>query len=360
MLLLNRKAYTLSQFVLLWVLGILFVILVCLNAVRYHATAQAKEAEDFMQRVRAEQEDRCTLGRKYAVYKKNLRAFSKMKKDTKSIRYDISSGTGITAHHKLLDFRLQMPSYADGRICCDNCEKLNHYYSHCDVLKKRADFISAEPNCAFYETGKKSPDNLRKPVENEMPPVPGQAITPLAQEEDTVISANQPTEVPQTTVPQTQPTQQTEKSASVTKQPIKTCKMSAQGDFFIDECSVYQAGTRGNVVHTWNKEKCAYDITQTCILPARWKAVNSTKEEKGLYPSDLEDYCPQLLKSMPCPKAATVGQECGNVDSVCYKNCQITNQTEVRESSLIVLYDVQVQMTQLRCMPAKEVIVSIP
>ncbi len=408
MLLFNRKAYTLSQFILLWILGVLFVILVCLNVFRYRATAQARQAEAFMQEVRAEQEDRCTLGRKYAVYQNHLKTFYKRKEGTRHIRYDLSSGHGITAHHKLLDYRLQMPSYTDGRICCDNCGKLNHYYSRCDVLQKRKDFIPSDPECTVYRPEKKG-----KKTDTQTPAQPAeQTQEPTVQPTEKMMTegasvppvpATEPQETPAPTEPasdaQTQLTEQTpateEKPAttqpakeataapadtpvsadapaagaddsSATAQPApkpaasRKCKIPASGEFFIDECDVYQSGARGSVVHTWNFDTCSYEITQSCMMPARWKKVSNTKEEKGLYPSDLDTYCEQLIKSAPCPANAAANRECGTVDEVCYKECKITQQTEVRESALIVLYDVEVKSEQLRCLPAKEITVSVP
>lgn len=388
MLLFNRKAYTLSQFILLWILGALFVILVCLNVFRYRATAQAKEAEAFMQEVRAEQEDRCAVGRKYAVYGNHLKTFYKRKQGTRYIRYDLSSGHGISAHHKLLDFRLQMPSYADGRICCDNCGKLNRYYAPCNVLQKRKDFVLSDPDCMAYMPGRKGtagkpntppaqPEEKRQAAEKSMAAENETAV--VAEETALQPSDGQPQNQP---VGQVQPAQQTQTVAAETAQPpvaepvsqeaaqpatsqkpasaARKCKIPAQGEFFIDECEVYQEGTRGSVVHTWNFDMCAYEVTQTCMMPARWKRDISTKEEKGLYPSDLDNYCVEFLKSAPCPAGAAAGRECGSVGDVCYKDCQITDKTEVKESALIILYDVQVKIEQLRCMPAREVTVKIP
>ncbi len=388
MLLLNRKAYTLSQFVLLWVLGILFVILVSLNVLRYRATAQAKEAEAFMQEVRTEQEDRCALGRKYAVYNNHLKTFYKRKNSTRAIRYDLSSGHGISAHHKLLDFRLEMPSYSDGRICCDNCGQLNRYYAPCAALIKRSDFVKADPECTAYVKDKKGKNGAQRqssrteavaqPVEKSMDSNNPEAVASQTDQEEPGLPASaeqsaqpaaQETTIatPMPNSPETAPVaeEQTAPKDAVAAEPKKvvkkkTCKIPAQGEFFIDGCNVYQEGTRGSVVHTWNFDTCSYETTQNCMMPAKWKRTAETKEEKGLYPSDLEDYCVQFLKQAPCPAGAAAGRECGSVDEVCYKDCQITDKAEVKESALIVLYDVQIKTEQLRCMPAKEVTVKVP
>ena len=399
MLLFNRKAYTLSQFILLWILGILFVILVCLNIIRYRATAQARNAEAFMQEVRAEQEDRCTVGRKYAVYANHLKTFYNHEHAVKSMHFDLSSGNGIVARHKLLDFRLQMPSYADGRICCDNCQKLNRYYMHCDTLQKSKDFIPVEKECAFYptpKTGKKaktgkteaskeeetavpSTQQTREPVEKRMDPnsdsvavSEGESVQEPAQESSSASaseteSENSSSSIPEGSLPSVtdgEPSPSAQETEAQTPAPaevsVPKCKGPSQGEFFIDECAVYQAGTRGSIVHTWNEERCAYDITQNCVLVPQWKDLSSTKEEKGLYPTDVEDYCLQLIKSAPCTRSAAAGQECAAANTVCYKDCQIINQTEVRESALVVFYDVQVKIKQLRCMPSKEVTVKVP
>ena len=382
MLLFNRKAYTLSQFILLWVLGILFVILVFLTVLRYRATAQAKEVENFMKEVRAEQEDRCASGREYAVYDKRLKMFYKRKNTLGRVRYDLSSGEGIMAHHKFYGYHLRMPSYADGRICCDDCEKLNRYYSSCSVLKKMKDFVQPDPECVAYVPNKKKdkqhtagpvsvtdtkftaePASVREPVEKAMEEIATQP------------SVTDGADIAEGTQPQTQPAQ--ESSANITDQtvpsqkegevvavqkvavPVKKCKTPAQ-EFFIDDCSVYQAGARGSVVHTWNSATCSYEITQTCEIPPLWKSSSNTKEEKGLYPSDVDSYCAELVKKDPCAKGSAAGQECATPGTVCYKNCQITKQNEVKESALLIFYDVEVKVEQLRCLPGKEVTVTVP
>ena len=389
MLLFNRKAYTLSQFILLWILGILFVILVCLNVMRYYATAQARKTETVMQTVRAEQEDRCAVGRKYAVYANHLKAFNKRdnKDNIKSVRYDLSSGSGMTAHHKFFDFRLQMPSYADGRICCDNCEKLNRYYISCAVLKKRRDFVAADSECVFYTPGKNGKKTeaktsaaqsqavaLKEPVEKKMTPLDEKAPVAADSSLQSVPSsaqlagedvANQSSKQQNSSLSQPAVPSQGESEPGKTKNVssvsgVRKCKIPAQGEFFVDGCSAYQSDARGSVIHSWNADLCAYDVTQSCVIPARWKSTGTTKEEKGLYPSDLEDYCTQLLQTSPCTASAVAGQECGAVNSVCYKDCKIISQNEVKETSLIVLYDVKVEIKQLRCMPAKEVTVPVP
>jgi len=401
MLLLNRKAYTLSQFILLWILGILFVILVCLNVLRYRATAHAQEAEALLQEVRAEQEDRCAFGRKYAVYDKHLKAFRKRKAPNAHFRYDLSSGQGISAHHKLLDFKLQMPSYADGRICCDNCDKLNRYYIRCNVLQKSKNFVPADPDCIAYVPGKKGNQGTRKDLQEQNTSKTREAVRPIVKPTEkfmgtgpeSVVQPDMPT-LPKTdpqaaeggtvavqpqsagelvtktdvTIPPVKPEQKEgqtvdakiAKPETLPPSSVRKCKIPPQGEFFIDGCEVYQSGTRGSVVHTWNFEKCAYEITQTCVIPSYWKQSSNTKAEKGLYPSDLDDYCPQLLKSAPCPNGGVAGRECGTVGAVCYKNCQITQQEEVKESALVVLYDVQIQIDQLQCMPSREVTVKVP
>ncbi len=397
MLLTNRHAYTLSQFILLWILGVLFVILVFLTVLRYRATSQAQEAEAFMQEVRAEQEDRCALGRKYAVYSKHLKVFYKRKETAKFLRYDLSSGQGITVHHKLWDYHLRMPSYADGRICCDDCEKLNRYYSPCAVLEKMKDFVLPEPDCTVYpaqgKEGKKTADqkkaaplsaqeDVKQPTEKSMLPVQEETPAPPVLEtqaltvtqpqpqEDVAPAAEEKTETGPAPLPteESNPASQAQTDASsqlaadtaTPEQPtVKKCKMPKTGDFFIDECEVYQPGVRGSIVHTWNVDTCSYDVIQSCVAPAKWKRNVETKEEKGLYPSDLDDYCPQLLKDSPCPQGAAAGRECASADAVCYKDCRIVEQTEVKETDLIVLYNVQINVEQLRCIPAKDVTVTI-
>ncbi|MBR2082139.1 MAG: hypothetical protein IJ876_03905 [Elusimicrobiaceae bacterium] len=380
---LNRKGYTLSQFILVWILGAIFVIFMFLTVSRYRATAQAKEAEEFLQAVRIEQEDRCAVGRKYAVYANHLKTFYKQKKTLKSISYDLSSGSGIAARNKLYGYRISMPSYADGRICCDDCEKLDRYYSPCDVLTKRKDFIEADPDCTVYvkSKGKKagrskirsarenSPQvteqpaaaqqTLVQPVEKTMQPTESVSSQPSQEPaiSPEVVASEDTAAAQQTAVT---PTAEVTQAEDAPKPTVSTCPVPESGDFYIDSCEVYRKGTQGAVMHTWNSETCAYEVVQNCMVPAHWQTIKSSKSEHGLYPSDLDNYCTRLMQGKPCETTVSAGEECFAADETCYKSCQFMERTRVEEAANIILYDVEVQIEQLHCAAAKTVTVTVP
>ena len=139
----KKKAFTLTELlVVVVVIGVLSaVVLPKFNKVM--ETRKTTEAEEMMAAVRTEQEKRCALDKNY------LQDLSKMSDiipntDTKNFTY-VATATGIKAHSKgKYGYTLQMPSYQDGRLCCDDadCAKLNKDYPSCSSLRSRADYLS--------------------------------------------------------------------------------------------------------------------------------------------------------------------------------------------------------------------------
>ena len=370
----NKKAYTLAEFVLIVVLVLILGGVLGAAYSRRVATHQAREAEDFMRAVRYEQEDRCAMGKKYEVFSKRLKTFLKKKKGTKHWVYDLSSSKGMVARSKVYNYTLKMPSYADGRICCDTCEKLDRHYSPCALLTQRADFVSAEPECVSWKEAAES----TSPEEQPLTPAPETepedkadtpADTPRIQPE-TIPSSDPlalvngqpvPPESTQEKHPADDEQAADELEWTAREQAAPACAAPEQGTFYITSCDTYQPGLQGAVFFTWNPQTCQYDASQNCLVPARWKKSKvMTRVEKGVYPSDVDKLCGQLLEQLGCSAQAGPDQECFEVDSTCYSQCEITSQTRLQESSTIVLYDVTLALYSLQCQASKSVTVEIP
>ena len=112
-------------------------------------TRKTTEAEELMAAVRIEQEKRCALDKDYISDLSKLSDIVPSKK-TKNFVYNAST-TSIEAQSKgKYGYTLKMPSYRDGRLCCENeeeCLKLNKDYPLCSELIARADYQSGE-ECA--------------------------------------------------------------------------------------------------------------------------------------------------------------------------------------------------------------------
>lgn len=404
MIKLSKKAYTLSEFILLLVLGIIFVGVLVSAYVRRVATRQAREAETLMRAARYEQEDLCFAGRKYEVYANHLKAFSRGNQTKGSLLYDLGSGKGILARSKFYGFTLQMPSYADGRICCDNCQKLNRYYSPCELLLRRPDFVQGEPECFAYSDSKKQADvpvsdeehpaktsvekepvtqkevhkepsseqpsqsPLILPVVIQMGPSESssvQPVTPAVSEgEEKFQSMDAEMRAVPSEKPFISPGQDRGQlpSGTMPEAPAPLCEAPAEkGTFYTVPCSTYQADTQGAVLFAWNSQTCRYDAEQNCLIPAVWKAKSTvTREEKGVYPSDINKLCSQLLAELGCPPEAGRGKECFEVGESCYTHCEITQQNPTSDSDILVLYNVNLSLRSLQCSPSKKVTVEIP
>lgn len=147
----RKKAFTLTELlVVVIVIGVLSaVVLPKFNKVI--ETRKTTEAEEMMAAVRAEQEKRCALGKNYISDLTQMTDIIPAT-NTKNYLYSVNkTGTGIEAQSKgKYSYTLQMPSYADGRLCCENeaeCLKLNKDYPLCSDLIARADYQSGS-DCA--------------------------------------------------------------------------------------------------------------------------------------------------------------------------------------------------------------------
>ena len=142
----KKKAFTLTELlVVVIVIGVLSAV-VLPKFSKVIETRKTTESEELMAAVRTEQEKRCALDKDYIA---DLSQLSDIipSTNTKNFVYSTNeAGTGIEAQSKgKYGYTLKMPSYKDGRLCCENeeeCLKLNKDYPLCSDLIARADYQS--------------------------------------------------------------------------------------------------------------------------------------------------------------------------------------------------------------------------
>ena len=117
----------------------------------YRQAHQFKQAEQIMSFIRLEQEKQCAYHKHYTT---NAKAFSRFfpKRGHKHFKY-VFKPTGMEIHRKgRHGYVLKMPSYEDGRLCCDtpdSCRRLKGRFPFCADLKARADYVSGEECSPF-------------------------------------------------------------------------------------------------------------------------------------------------------------------------------------------------------------------
>ncbi|MDD7501778.1 MAG: prepilin-type N-terminal cleavage/methylation domain-containing protein [Elusimicrobia bacterium] len=143
----KKEAFTLTELlVVVIVIGVLAAI-VLPKFSKVMETRKTTEAEELMAAVRTEQERRCALDKPYATeftQMRDLVASSQATKyTTKNYVYELGN-TGMQALSTgKYGYTLQMPSYRDGRLCCESaqqCANLNKDYPTCEQLQARADY----------------------------------------------------------------------------------------------------------------------------------------------------------------------------------------------------------------------------
>ena len=115
----NKKAFTLLEILIVVVIiGVLATVVVPQYS-KILQTRKAAEAEGMLTAVRNEQEARCTLSRNYQGNLKDIGAFQQGKNFEYSQKVGVEKKVvGIIAQAKGGEYTLEIPSYADGRICC--------------------------------------------------------------------------------------------------------------------------------------------------------------------------------------------------------------------------------------------------
>ncbi|MBP5616565.1 MAG: type II secretion system protein [Elusimicrobiaceae bacterium] len=156
---LNNKAYTLTELLVVVILAGILATMVLPKFANVIDSYRLMEAENVMRLVRNDQEQRCTLDKKYA---QNFNQISVLAGDssladgasyvTSNFEYEFefnaqSKPVGIMATDLKNNVTLEMPSFLDGRICCDNCDGLNRDYEECADLMAREDFDTVTADC---------------------------------------------------------------------------------------------------------------------------------------------------------------------------------------------------------------------
>ena len=135
----NRNGFTLTELLtVVLIVGTLSAIVLPKFA-KVLDSFHVMEAEQIILTVRAEQEHRCTLDKKYTQQISRLTTVpSGVSVDGNTFSYGDFTYTllnsGIKAEHVEKNYTLEIPSYTDGRICCDNCGELNRSYPMCADL----------------------------------------------------------------------------------------------------------------------------------------------------------------------------------------------------------------------------------
>lgn len=153
----NKKAFTLTELlVVVIVLGVLSAVAVP-KFTRVLETRRTTEAEDMLSAVRAEQEVRCVMGRKYTGDLGKIQ----LAKNAKSVNYDLDlkekGAIATRGDNKEYELRIL---YQNGEICCwgDGCDALNKSYPRCD-----SDWGNIADECAGEAT---NPGDNTEPTEN--------------------------------------------------------------------------------------------------------------------------------------------------------------------------------------------------
>ena len=144
----KKKAFTLTELlVVVVVVGVLAAITLP-KFTKIMEVRKTTEAEQVMAAVRTEQEYRCAMDRAYTENFAHL-SQTMLTKDastasmasTKHFGYTLEP-FGILARRTGQGYTLHMPSYADGRICCEGngCSNLNKDYPSCAELQNKPDF----------------------------------------------------------------------------------------------------------------------------------------------------------------------------------------------------------------------------
>lgn len=144
---LNNKAFTLTELLMVVLMIGIICAMVLPKFTKVVDSFRVIEAEQMMRGVRTEQETRCTLGKKYTVDAAKLKILGNQKVTddtytTSNFTY-VLNGKGMNAQSPK-GYTLKMPSYLDGRVCCDECGEFTKNYLTCTQLEALEDFQKIE------------------------------------------------------------------------------------------------------------------------------------------------------------------------------------------------------------------------
>lgn len=151
----KQRAFTLTELlVVIVIIGVLSSVAIP-KFNRVIETRRASEAEEILAAIRMEQEKRCELDKQYTGYFDKLGGIVPSESETpvtQTEAYDyrlLASGASATRNEAAKNYTLAMPSYKDGRLCCDGayCINFNKNYPPCDELFGRSDYRPADAAC---------------------------------------------------------------------------------------------------------------------------------------------------------------------------------------------------------------------
>ena len=148
---LGAKAFTLTELLVVVILIGILAVVVLPKFSKVFETRKTTEAESVMAAVRTEQERRCALDKPYTNDAEKLEGL--LPSTSRHYTYTLDN-TGMLATSKgNYSYALKMPSYEDGRICCEGaeCDKLNKDYPTCTSLTASSDYAAGTECSANVE-----------------------------------------------------------------------------------------------------------------------------------------------------------------------------------------------------------------
>ena len=149
----NQHGFTLTELLIVVLMIGILASVVLPKFTKTIDSFRVLEAEHIVGAIRNDQEKRCMLDKKYT---QNPTRLSVIPSDVSVEENVFTHGdfsytllpSGMTVVHNVKNYTLEMPSYTDGRICCDNCgESLNKNYPVCADLEDSFDYQEAAAEC---------------------------------------------------------------------------------------------------------------------------------------------------------------------------------------------------------------------
>ncbi len=177
----KQKAFTLTELLVVVVIVGVLAAVVLPKFTKAVEMRKISEAQEMMSAVRGEQEARCTLGKNYIALDQ-LQVF----RQGKNFTYDSNpQGVGIIARPTSEAYTLEIPSYADGRICCSKgCADINRSFPTCSELQAQADYVQPNKQCEWW-------DGI-PPVEPQADCTPSASYSIIGEGEASSLAANAP------------------------------------------------------------------------------------------------------------------------------------------------------------------------
>ena len=127
----QRKAFSLIELLLVMIVIGALALIAAPKMKRVLEIYRAREAEETLEAIRSEQEQRCVVGQSYQTDKSKMSLLSS-NNTGKDFIYTLQR-TGATANREEKEYKIRMISYKTGALCCEGsgCEMLNKGYQEC-------------------------------------------------------------------------------------------------------------------------------------------------------------------------------------------------------------------------------------